>query len=92
MSVHDYFHILGVSRNARPSEVRLASGRHARRSHPDFRDGDRASGDVAVGLSGSAAGLSRDASVDFVELTHLVDRMLVAFFSTARQTPGTHAD
>jgi len=88
--VHDYFHILGVSRNARASEIRRACGRHARRPHPDFCDGDRPAGASAGALSTPSTTLPADASVDFVELPNLVDRMVADFFKTTQKATSTH--
>jgi hypothetical protein len=87
--VHDYFHILGVSRNARASEIRRACGRHVRRPHPDFCEGDRL-GAAAPALSNPSTTLPADASVDFVELTNLVDRMVADFFKPTFKVTTTH--
>ena len=87
--MHDYFDILGVSRNAGASEIRRAC-RHARPTHPDVRDSDargHGRGDRAAG-SGGTAGPSRgladgdgsDAAIDFVDVSCLVDGMRDAFF------------
>ena len=84
-TVHDYFHILGVPRNARASEIRRACCRRARRPHPDIWEGDRTV-DPLLALSNQAPVLPADASVDFVDMTRLVDRMLADFFGTS-QTP-----
>ena len=89
--MHDYFYILGVSRDARASEIRRACCRHARPPHPDIRDGDRdpdvPSGTPVSPLTLAAAGASTDAAVDFVDAATLVDGMLVSFFHRS-STPG----
>jgi curved DNA-binding protein CbpA len=82
--VHDYFDILGVSRDARASDIRRACGRHSRPVHPDVWDGDRhrpaglsrlATLDARLVLTGAS-----DIAIDFVDAAQLVDRMRDAFF------------
>jgi hypothetical protein len=84
--VHDYFEILGVSRDACASDIRRAC-RHSRPSHPDFRDSEFArptavaaprftAGDAGAFRSPAAA----DAAIDFIDVTCLIDRMRDAFF------------
>jgi hypothetical protein len=82
--VHDLFDVLGLSRNAPAGEIRRVCARRFRRSHPDFRtrhpEGDtsvvlRANGDLAI---------PRDVAVDFVDVTTLLDRIELAFFSQQR--------
>jgi len=92
--VHDYFHILGVSRDARASEIRRACCRHVRPAHPDIWDGDRSAGPRAgVSLASPINGPGReelsDASVNFVEMTGLVDRVLASFFQDPSHTPNS---
>lgn len=87
--MHDYFHILGVSRDARASEIRRACCRHARPPHPDIFDGDRGA-DAPINASREGSSLAgvidlSDAAVDFVEVPRLVDRVLASFF----QDPAT---
>ena len=82
--MHDYFEIVGVARNARPTEVRAAGGRQQRRAtHPDVCDGetprvrlydpcfDRPARHEEIG----------DAAVDFVDVATLVEDMRAAFFN-----------
>ena len=87
--MHDYFEILGVARNARPTDIRQACCRHVRASHPDVWDGDapQRSGRPTPGPADPLT-LSdlTDAAIDFVDASSLVDRMHAAFFnSPARQ-------
>ncbi len=83
--MHDYFDILGVSRNARASEIRRACGRRLRAAHPDISDGDfgagRPSGAAAADEPGRFPEALCDAAVDFVEMTPLVERMRARFFA-----------
>ena len=83
--MHDYFDILGVSRDARASDIRRACCRHSRPAHPDIWDGDTqnraaasrgATRDTAPGPTELA-----DAAIDFVDAATLVDRMREAFFT-----------
>ena len=83
--MHDYFEILGVSRDARPSEIRRACRRRTRTAHPDICDGD------AVPLAKRSGGrrtdrltLGRDfgdAAIDFLDAASFVDSMQAGFFS-----------
>ena len=82
--MHDYFDILGVSRDARASEIRRACCRHSRPAHPDIWDGERpnrtgASHATTAEPGASLSGLS-DAAIDFVDIATLVVRMREAFF------------
>jgi curved DNA-binding protein CbpA len=83
--VHDYFDILGVSRDARPSEIRRACCRGARATHPDIWDGDTVSPLPRAGArSGDAAFAARelsDAAVDFVDAAVFVDAIRATFFT-----------
>ena len=83
--MHDYFDILGVSRDARASEIRRACCRHSRPAHPDIWDGERpnragASHATMADPGSPLSGLS-DAAIDFVDAATLVDRMREAFFT-----------
>jgi hypothetical protein len=82
--VHDYFDILGVSRNARPTEVRRACCGRTRATHPDVRDGEppARAGASAFGLT-AAADLAPDAAIDFVDASAFIDAMRSAFFRNA---------
>lgn len=83
--MHDYFDILGVSRNARPTEIRRACCRRVRATHPDIWDGDTP---PAPGrMPARANELQRpgdlsEAAIDFVDASMLVDAMRAAFFAT----------
>ena len=82
--MHDYFDILGVSRDARASDIRRACGRHSRPAHPDIRDGDHPNHTLVsrtmYGADPSQAA-PPDAAIDFVDAAALVDRMREAFFT-----------
>ena len=81
--MHDYFDILGVARDARPTEIRRACCR-ARATHPDVWYGDQARGASRLGAGASERRAPRelfDAAVDFVDAATLVDSMRAAFFS-----------
>jgi hypothetical protein len=88
--VHDYFDILGVPRNAAPPEIRRACCRRSRSSHPDIWDGDVAG--FGRSPSGNAPSFTRtmddlsDASIDFVDMAQIVDRMRDAFFADRHRT------
>jgi hypothetical protein len=83
--VHDYFDILGVSRNAAAAEIRRAC-RRSRSSHPDIWDGEPrhalSSRPIAPGADARQPfdDLS-DTAIDFVEMAPVVDRVLAAFFA-----------
>jgi curved DNA-binding protein CbpA len=83
--VHDYFEILGVSRDARPSEIRRACGRRARATHPDVWDGDPVPPLHRAGASsGDRTPVTRelsDAAIDFVDPAAFVDAMRASFFA-----------
>jgi curved DNA-binding protein CbpA len=84
--MHDYFDILGVARDARPTEIRRACGR-ARGTHPDVWDGDTASHAARRTAGASERRAPRelfDAAVDFVDAATLVDGMRAAFFTGVR--------
>jgi hypothetical protein len=90
--VHDYFEILGVARDARPTEIRRACGRRVHASHPDIRDGDAVPGAQAAALRlpqrPSSLGPD-DAAIDFVDAATLVDAMRLSFFaSNSRPADG----
>ena len=88
--MHDYFDILGVSRNARGQEIRRASLRRVRQVHPDIGDDPSVEAGSAfryLTRAGSAAAVRRDlpdVAIDFLDITPLVDRMRDAFFSRER--------
>lgn len=78
--MHDYFDILGVSRDASAQEIRRACARRALKSPPDF-DGD--------GRPPAPPAADRrpfrefaDVAVDFVDMADIADRMQAAFFRT----------
>jgi hypothetical protein len=85
LAVHDYFDILGVPSNAPAREIRQACARHVRRSHPDFFHAGcpRSAGSAAGSVADARTPAFPDAAVDFVEMTPLIDRMQIAFFSTS---------
>jgi hypothetical protein len=75
--VHDYFDLLGLSTRARASEIRRRSASRPRRWHPDFGGGSLLSRPDPVAPPRS------DVAVDFVNITHVIDRMQHAFFREA---------
>ena len=75
--MHDYFEILGVGRNARPTEIRRACCRRVHVTHPDIRDGDPA----PAGPARSAHRLD-DAAIDFVDAATFVEAMRLSFFAS----------
>jgi hypothetical protein len=81
--VHDYFEILGVSRNARAPEIRLACRRRSHPAHPDIRDDESRRRDARARDADEPAvppaDLS-DAAIDFVNMARMVARMRAAFF------------
>jgi hypothetical protein len=84
--VHDYFDILGVSQDARASDIRRACCRHSRPAHPDIWDGESQNRPVAASRgaihdAGSALTELSDTAIDFVDAATLVDRMREAFFT-----------
>jgi len=81
--VHDYFDILGVSRDARASDIRRACCRHSRPAHPDIWDGDtrHASSQRAVRNAGTELITLADAAIDFVDVATMVDGIREAFFT-----------
>jgi hypothetical protein len=82
--VHDFFHVLGLPRNAPISEIRRACARRVRRAHPDFRPpltGDTAVDQTAESAALTGTALSRDAAVDFVDMASLLDRIQLSFFA-----------
>ena len=83
--MHDYFEILGVSRDARPSEIRRACCRGARATHPDVWDGDAVTPLHRPGASsGDRTPVTRelsDAAIDFVDAAIFVDAIRASFFA-----------
>jgi hypothetical protein len=83
--VHDYFEILGVSRDARPSEIRRACCRRARATHPDVWDGDAVAPLRRTGASpADRAPVTRalsDAAIDFIDAAVFVDSIRASFFA-----------
>jgi hypothetical protein len=79
--VHDLFDILGVSPDARASDIRRACQRHTPLLHPDFDAGDDA---VSMEARPAARLPTDDVAVDFVDLSTFIDRMQAAFFGPAR--------
>lgn len=85
--MHDYFDILGVSRNAGGQEIRRACLRRVRQAHPDIGDDPSPEATGPIWRAGSAAVALRDlpdVAIDFLDIAPLVDRMRAAFFSTER--------
>lgn len=80
--MHDYFDILGVARDACPTDIRRACCRRVRASHPDIWDGDAAppSWRGAVVFDRARARELSDAAIDFVDAAAFVDAMRAAFF------------
>lgn len=83
--MHDYFDILGVSRDARASDIRRACCRHSRPAHPDIWDGDThrstAVSRFTIRDRGPELSEFKDAAIDFVDASMLVDRIREAFFT-----------
>ena len=85
--MHDFFDILGVSHDARAAEIRRACQGRVPSAHPDIAGTRRRIADQPADLAGArSAGLIptedlSDASVDFVNMTSIVERMRAAFFS-----------
>jgi hypothetical protein len=79
--VHDLFDILGVSPDARASDIRRACQRHTPVLHPDFDAGAERASLEARPAPRLADG---DVAVDFVDMSAFVDRMQAAFFGPAR--------
>ena len=83
--MHDYFEILGVSPDARATDIRRACRRHAPATHPDFRQEDESAPGSAPRVDGNARTEEfADVAVDFVEMGAVVGRMQQAFFGTTR--------
>ena len=83
--MHDYFEILGVSRDARPSEIRRACCRGTRATHPDVWDGEAVSpphraGSRLVDRAPVTRELS-DAAIDFVDAAAFVYAIRATFFA-----------
>lgn len=79
--MHDYFDILGVSRDARASDIRRACCRHSRPAHPDIWDGESRNHVISPGAMREADPALFDAAIDFVDAATLVDTMREAFFN-----------
>jgi len=80
--VHDYFEIVGVARNARPTEVRRAGCRSRRATHPDVFEGDATLVSCVPQLfDGKASRELGDAAVDFIDASTLVEAIRASFFS-----------
>ena len=82
--MHDYFDILGVSRDARPTEIRRACCRRSHAAHPDIWDGDAPPSPLRTSERGNDLFLPGDlseAAIDFVDASTLVDAMRAAFFA-----------
>jgi curved DNA-binding protein CbpA len=83
--VHDYFEILGVSQDARPSEIRRACCRRARATHPDVWDGDAVTPLHRPGApSRDRAPVARDlsdAAIDFIDAAVFIDAIRASFFA-----------
>jgi hypothetical protein len=80
--VHDYFEILGLPSNARASEIRRACARRVHIAHPDFRGGS--AGVLTPAPQSDRRDLDAhvpDAAIDFVDVSSLVERIQVAFFT-----------
>ena len=80
--MHDYFEIVGVAPNARPTEVRAACGRQRRATHPDVCEGDAPRcPDTRFDRQASQTEIG-DAAIDFVDAATLVEAMRAAFFTS----------
>jgi hypothetical protein len=77
--MHDRFEILGLPSNARAHDVRRAWARRTLRAHPDFFD--PAPPSVIPLPTVCAPGAPADASVDFIHMGALLDRVQAAFFA-----------
>lgn len=82
--MHDFFDIVGLSRSAGPLDVRRVCARVVRRAHPDFqREGP--GGRVPVAMPDSLTpSARRDAAVDFVDMSAVIDSIQASFFSNDR--------
>jgi len=72
--VRDYFDLLGLSTNARASEIRRRLAGWPRRWHPDFASG------APLEPLPAAEPFRTDAAVDFVSMTAFIEPMQQAFF------------
>jgi hypothetical protein len=79
--VHDLFDVLGLPRNAPLGEIRRVCARRSRRSHPDFRSRTPEGAAPASRQPAADPAIPRDVAVDFVDVTSLLDRIELAFFS-----------
>lgn len=79
--MHDYFDILGLSRDAPADVIRRASARRALRAHPDFAADDVPAPRPADRDRPSFRAYA-DVAVDFVDMAEIADRMRTAFFRT----------
>jgi hypothetical protein len=81
--VHDFFHVLGIPRNAPISEFRRACARRVHRAHPDFCGGGGVSHhEEARRLPIPESAGPGDAAVDFVDVATLIDRIQAGFFTS----------
>jgi curved DNA-binding protein CbpA len=78
--VHDYFDILGVSRDAPAQEIRRACARRACAGHPDFLDADASGLRPRVDDPRGDYRHLADVAVDFVAMSDIAARMQAAFF------------
>jgi hypothetical protein len=78
--VHDYFDILGVSPDARASEIRQACARHAPRPHPDFAGADRADSAAPRQADADPRPEVVDVAIDVPDVASILDRARAAFF------------
>lgn len=77
--MHDFFNVIGVPESARAVDVRRLTARYVRRCHPDFRPAQSEHLPLP-------AGAPRDAAIDFIEPSALLDRMERAFFASPEST------
>ena len=79
--MHDLFDVLGLPRNAPLGEIRRVCARRSRRSHPDFRPPHPEGGLLTASRPAGDSTMPHDIAVDFVDVTSLLDRIELAFFS-----------
>lgn len=75
--MRDLFDILGLPTNALGSDVRRACARRPRSVHPDFHD----AGVRLAGQGGAGDAIREDLAIDFIDITPLVGRIQLSFFS-----------
>ena len=78
--MHDYFDILGVSRDAPAQEIRRACARRACAGHPDFLEAEAGRARPRVDDPRDDYRQLADVAVDFVDMSDIAARMQAAFF------------